>query len=305
MSFPNIEQNLVQEYSAAVQMLVQQKESKLIPFVMKEVSNGERFYKEQYGVHAAPTEVTTRLKDYDLLDVETERRAVDLQRFVDTRGVDNFDEVRMLSDMTSSITMAQAAQLGRKIDNQILRAARGDALTGKTGSTIVSLPSSQKIAIDSHQYDSGTGNVGMTVSKMQEIQEVFDDAQVDLADRFVVMDPFNYQTLISDERASSSDYIGEERVLFDRRLKTYLQMNVIVLPRSQFETSASGIYNIAFSREGMLYVMGQQGLIQGDIFEDKKKESIGTYISKSQLTGAATRLQEPCVIEIDNLATSA
>lgn len=301
MSFPSIDQNLVDQYSSSVQMLVQQKQSKLLPHVMVDTQTGERGYHEQYGVHGDPSQVTTRLKDYDLKDIVTSRRAVDLERFIDVRAVDSFDKVRMLADMTSSINMAQSAQMGRFIDKKILQAARGAALSGKTGSTTVNLAAANKVAIDSHKYDSGSGNVAMTVSKFQEIQEKFDDAQVDLEDRFFVLDPVSYQNLITDAKASSQDYIGQ-RPFGDRHLETFLGTNLIVLPTSQFESSGAGkIYNIAFGKEGLLAVTSSTGMIKGDIFEDKKKESIGTYIAKAQLDFGATRLQEACVVEVENV----
>lgn len=302
MSFPAIDINLIEQYGSNVRMLAQQKESKLLPHIELETATGERSYFEQYGVHGDMSQVDTRLKDYDLKDLETARRAVDILKYVDARGVDSFDKARMLADMTNYIVKAQAAQAGRQIDKVILTAALASAKTGKTGSTLTALPSSQIIAVDSHRYDTGSGDVGMTVSKAQEVYEKFDQAQVEEEDRFLVLDPISHQKLITDEKASSLDYIGE-RPFGTGMLPTFMGMTVIRLPQDRFEFasgSSTDLLNVAFARRGLLGVQGQAGLIESDIFEDKKKESIGSMIAKCNLNFASTRMEEVGVIQIVN-----
>lgn len=303
MSFPAIDTNLVDQYSANVRMLAQQQYSKLLPHIQMETATGERSYFDQYGVHGDMDLVDTRLSDSDLKDLETARRAVDILKYDDARGIDSFDKARMLGDMSNKVVQAQAMQAARKIDSLIISAASADALTGKTGSTSTALPATQKVAVDSHVYDSGTGNVGMTVSKAQSVFQLFDDAQVEEMDRFIALDPISYQKLLTDAKASSTDYIGE-RPFATGTLTTFLGMGLIRLPQSQFTVDGSNIaYNIAFARRGLLGVQGVDGLIQSDIYEDKKKRSIGTYIANCNLNFAATRMEEVGVVEIANLLT--
>jgi len=299
-TYTGADTHLVQQYSANVRMLAQQKESRLLPFIQQETATGERSYFDQYGVHGDMDDVTTRFKDSNFKDPETARRAVDIQLKNDARIVDNFDEMRKLSDMTSSIVMAQGGQAGRTIDTMVLRAALADAKTGKDGTTLVSLPAAQQVAVDDHTYDTGSGDTGLTITKMQRVQELFDEAEVELEDRFIAVDPKSYQNLITDEKASSVDYI-DERPFGDQRLTTINQIAIIRLPETRFEKDGSGnIRNVAFARRGLLGVAGQEGLIKAKIYEAEGKEAIGSMVAQVNLCFAATRMEEPAVVEVIN-----
>lgn len=303
MSFPNFETHKVQQYSNSLIMLAQQKESKLYSRIMIEQASSERYYKDQYGVHSDMTEVLTRSKDVDGTDIPNARRAVDIRKFSDAKPVDSFDEAQYaISNLSSSIQMGQSAQMGRKIDELILRGSLADALTGKNGTTSTPLPSAQKVAVNDHTYASTTGDVGMTVSKAQVVFQKFDDAQVEIEDRVLVLDPINMQKLISDNKASSTDYITY-RPYESGMLPQFMGMDIIVLPQARFEFiagSATDIRNVAFSRQGMLGIIGKDGLVQAEIVRDVQKESIGSYLVKCNLNFAATRLEESRVIEVIN-----
>lgn len=299
-TYTGADTHLVQQYSSNVRMLAQQKESRLLPLIQQETATGERSYFDQYGVHGSMDKVDTRFRDSNLKDPITARRAVDIELYDDARPVDNFDEMRKLSDMTSSIVQAQGARAGREIDEIILRAALSDAKTGKDGSNLISLPADQVVDVDDHPYDNGTGDVGLTISKMQKVQELFDEAEIELEDRFIAVDPKSYQSLITDEKAASVDYINE-RPFGDGRLTTILDIGLIRMPSTRFETDGSGnIHNVAFGRRGLLGVAGQEGLVTAKIFEPDGKQAIGSMVAQVNLCFAATRMEEPAVVEVVN-----
>ena len=136
--FDNPPVSFVQNYGRNVQMMAQQTASRLRDKVLIENPVGTRHYFELYNTNDAMRQVTDRFADIQNTDTKFERRAVDLLDYDDAKMVDNFDKLKMLIDPMSPIVQAQAAQMGRQIDDIIIDAALGNALSGQTGSTTVS-----------------------------------------------------------------------------------------------------------------------------------------------------------------------
>jgi len=172
MSFTNPTTSFVQNYGQNVLMMAQQMESKLRPLVMNETATGERFYFELYNTNSAMSQVTTRFEDKQNTDTLFERRAVDLLDYDDSKMVDSFDKLKMLIDPASPIVAAQAAQMGRQIDDIIIASLYADMKTGKTGSSTSSLTNT--VAINSWAYGSGSGNANVTISKLIEAAAVLE-----------------------------------------------------------------------------------------------------------------------------------
>jgi hypothetical protein len=194
MSF-QVDTAFVKQFNTTVNMLLQQKGSKLRSAVTEETMNGEEQFFEQVGPVAAQ-EVTTRHGDSPLISTPHDRRRITL-RFYDWGDlIDNFDKVRMLIDPTSPYTQNAVNALGRAIDDVIMGAGTsgessityptwaaatdpgvmfGKAFTGKAAATTVTFPSGQQIAVNF-----GGTNVGITVPKLIESRRKFAAANVDL-----------------------------------------------------------------------------------------------------------------------------
>jgi len=205
MAFTNPTTSFIQEYGATVQMMAQQKQSKLRGAVREEQVSGERHYFDLYGTNGDMSQVTTRFEDKQYTDTLFERRAVDLLDYDFTQAIDKFDKLKTLIDPTSSVVQAQAAQMNRKIDDIVIAALYADMKTGKTGSGTSSL--TQTVAINSWAYGTGSGNSNMTISKIIEAMTTFDAADVDMEDRYLLIDPVNHAKLLATAEATSSDFI--------------------------------------------------------------------------------------------------
>lgn len=296
MSFTNPPTSFVQNYGQNVQMMAQQKDSKLRNIVMNETATAERFYFELYNTNSAMTQVTTRFEDINPTDTLFERRAVDLLDYDDTKFVDSFDKLKMLIDPASPIVAAQAAQIGRQIDDIIIAAFYADMKTGKTGSGTSSLTNT--VAINSWAYGSGSGNANMTISKLIEAGQVMDSADVPMEDRYIVLDPVNHSKLLATAEATSADFVTS-RSLVTGEIDGLVGFKFVKSTR--LPTDGSGYRRcFAYQKSGMGLVTAQNPKFDISIRKDKRGQPWQAYISLSM---AATRLENSKVVEVKCLAT--
>lgn len=296
MSFNNIETSFVQNYGRNVQMMAQQMGSKLRGKVLVENPVGERHYFELYNTNSAMQEVTVRHGDVNITDTQFERRAVDLVDYEDAKLISNFDKIKMLADPLSPVVQAQAAQMGRQIDDIIIAAITADMKTGKTGSSTTAPQTA--IAINSWAYGTGSGNSNLTISKLIEAAALFDNADVPMEDRVVVVDPINHAKLLATAEATSSDFVTK------RSLETGEVEGLVgfeIIKSTRLGTDGSGYRRVlAFQKTGVGLAIGKDATSRITERDDKSGYPYQAYICLSM---AATRLENSKAVEIKCLAT--
>lgn len=296
MPFTNPPTSFVQNYGQNVLMMAQQVESKLRSAVMNETATGERFYFELYNTNASMSQVTDRFGDKKPTDTLFERRAVDLLDYDDSKMVDSFDKLKMLIDPTNPIVTAQAAQIGRQIDDVIIASLYADMKTDKTGSTAVSPQTA--IAVNSWAYGVGTGNSNITISKLIEAAALFDNADVPMEDRFFLIDPINHAKLLATAEATSSDFVTSKN-LVTGQVEGLVGFNLIKSTR--LPTDGSGYRRcFAFQKTGVGLVTAMEPKISINKRVDKRGEPWEAYVALSM---AATRLENSKVVEVKAVAT--
>ena len=159
----------VEQYSANIQLLSQQKGSRLSGLVRNESVTGKNAFFEQIGAVSAAIR-TSRHSDTPRMDTPHSRRRVSLVDYDWADLIDNEDKVRMLIDPTSSYAASAAFAMGRSKDDAIIEAATGAAYTGTTGGTSTSLPSGQKIVVAA---------TGLTLAKLLSAKEILDSNEAD------------------------------------------------------------------------------------------------------------------------------
>ena len=114
--------------------------------------------------------------------------------------IDDADKVAMLIDPTSSYANAAAYAIGRAIDDAIITAADGTALTGKSGSTSTSLPAAQIVGVASPA-------AGLTIAKMVNAKKILDQNNVDPSlKRYIAVHPEQIEDLLNNTTVTSADY---------------------------------------------------------------------------------------------------
>lgn len=273
----------VQQYSANVMHLVQQKGSRLRGAVRIEPVNGEFAYFDQIGAVAA-VESVSRHEDTPLMETPHSRRQVSLRDFKWADLIDKADRVRLLTDPAGHYTMAAVNAMGRAMDTVIINAATGAAKTGKTGATSVALPAGQKIAVAAS---------GMTLAKLLAAKEIMDAAENDPdEERYIALPAKDVTVLLNTTEIKSSDY-NTVKALAAGQIDTFLGFKFLRTQRLNLDASGDR-QCFAWRKSGLLLAVGED--IQIDV-GPRRDKSLSTQVYVC-MTLDATRMEEEAVVEI-------
>lgn len=273
----------VNQFSSNIQMLSQQMGSLLRNAVDVETVNGEKAFFDQVGSAAAVLR-TTRHADTPLVDTPHSRRMVTMSDYEYADLIDDQDKVRLLADPTSTYARAAAAAMGRAMDDVIISAALGSALTGKDGTTSTPFDSNNQIAV---------GAAGLTLAKLIEAKEILDSNDVDPSiPRYIAVSPKQITNLLDDPEVTSADY-NTVRALVKGELDTYVGFKFITTNRLGLDGSGDRRC-FAWAMDGIKLAVGKEPTARIDERADK---SYATQVYYCMSVGA-TRMEEAKVVEI-------
>ena len=280
----------VQQYSANLQHLSQQKGSRLRGAVRVEAVRGKQAFFDQIGSQSASVR-TTRAADTLLNDTPHARRMVTLADYEVADLIDDQDKLRMIVDPTSSYAQAQAFAIGRSMDDVIITAATGDAKTGETGGTTTSLPSSQKVVVD---LDGDGTNEGLTIAKLREAKYILDNNDVDPSiPRVMVVGPKQIQDLLGTTQVTSSDF-ATVKALSTGEVDSFMGFKFLVSTRLAHNTSTDVRTCFAYAVDGITLAVAKDLTVRIDERPDKGY-AVQVYACMSI---GATRMEEEKVVEI-------
>lgn len=273
---------MVEQYKANIQLLSQQKGSRLRNAVRVEIVVGKNAFFEQIGAVVAQKK-TTRHMDTPQSDTPHARRRVSPEDYVWADYVDKEDLVRTLINPISPYAINAVNAFGRAIDDAIIAAASGTAYTGVAGGTATSLPSSQKIADD---------NKGLSVDKLLAIKKIFWDNDVDEdIELHICCSSQQIVDLLGEEEMTSGDY-QTVQALVQGKIKQALGFT---FHRSQrLSVDASDIRTcFAWAQDGLLLGLG------ADIHTRIGERADKNYLTQvwCGMSIGATRMEEAKVVE--------
>ena len=273
----------VQQYSANVQMLSQQKGSLLRDAVRVESMTGKNAFFDQVG-KATAQKRTTRHADTPQIDTPHARRRVTLVDYEYADLIDEQDKVRMLIDPTSAYAQAAAFALGRAMDDEIISAALGTAFTGETGSTSTALPAGQQIA---------DGSADLTVAKLRTAKKTLDLASVDPSiPRYIAVGPDQIEALLGDTNVTSSDF-NTVKALVQGEVNQFMGFTFIVSNRLSKTGHIRSCF--AWAEDGLALAIGKDVMARIDERSDK---GYATQVYYCMSIGS-TRMEEEKVVQID------
>lgn len=273
----------VQQYSANVQMLSQQKGSLLRDAVRVESMTGKNAFFDQVG-KATAQKRTTRHADTPQIDTPHARRRVSLVDYEYADLIDEQDKVRMLIDPTSAYAQAAAFALGRAMDDEIISAALGTAFTGETGSTSTALPAAQQIA---------DGSADLTVAKLRTAKKTLDLASVDPSiPRYIAVGPDQIEALLGDTNVTSSDF-NTVKALVQGEVNQFMGFTFITSTRLSKSGNIRSCF--AWAEDGLALAIGKDVMARIDERSDK---GYATQVYYCMSIGA-TRMEEEKVVQID------
>lgn len=283
MSF-EITTAFVNQFGANIDLLSQQKDSRFMGKVRMEGQNGEIGFYEQIGASAAIAR-TSRHADTPRIDTPHSRRAVTLSTFEWADLIDHADKVKMLIDPTSHYAKAAMMAMNRSKDDILIEAALGNAKTGKNGDTIVALPASQKIAVNSS---------GLTLDKIREAAQKLNAADVDPdIPRYMAVTAKQLNDLLSTTEVIDADY-NSVKTLVQGQVDTFMGFKFIQTQR--LTTDSNGDRQvIAWAEDGLLLASGNNG--NQTRITERADKSYSVQVFRSEMFGA-TRMEEEKVVEI-------
>lgn len=300
-----IDTAFVKQYHDNVEFLLQQKPSRLRASVRVESQSGEESFWEQVGAQVMQ-EVSVRYGDSPQNDTPHARRRVTLRSFDQGDFIDSFDKVKLLIDPSSSYLQAFQYAANRQTDDVLIgRSAEvgvddvtvnggffGAAYTGKAGTTVVTFPAGNVIAVD-HSTAGTTQN--QTINKLIEARRLLLSFQNDpeVEGWYIAQAASQLASLLKTTQVTSADY-NTVKALVRGELDTFLGFKFIHSERL-LKTSGTNYRRVpVWTKSGMLLSIGKDITTQIAPRPDKKFN----WYAYIMIMLGCTRMQENKVVEI-------
>ncbi len=290
----NLPSLYAQQFATNVQLLLQQKGSRLRGAVMSGSHVGKQASPVDQIGSVEMQAVSSRFAPMGRVDAAVDRRWCFPSDFDLPQMIDSFDKLRLLIDPTSAYVQNAVAAAGRQMDKLILAAAIGTAKTGESGSTSTVLPTGQKIAVGF----GAAGDTGLTVAKLREAKRLLMAADVDLeSDQlFCPVGATQHDNLLAEAQVISLDF-NDKPVLVEGKIMRFLGINFIhtELAAATAQQSSGDVLLPVWAKSGMH--LGIWNDITTDISQRKDIQGL-PWQAYVHMTAGATRLEEEKVVQI-------
>jgi hypothetical protein len=278
----------VEQYSANVLQLSQQRGSRLRSAVRVEPVTGKNAFIDRIGAVAARRRAA-RHADTPQVDTPHTRRRVSLVDYDWADLIDDADKVRMLVDPASPYAMAGGWAMGRSMDDEVIAAFTGNASAGVDGSQTVALPAGQVVPVAA---------AGLTLDKLLKAKEILDGADVDDGTaRYVAVTAKQITNLLSATEVKSADY-NTVKALVRGEIDTFLGFKFIRTERLTKDGSGNRQV-IVWAEDGVVLAIGKEPVAR---ITERADKNYATQVYYSMAIGA-TRLEEAKVVSIPCIET--
>jgi hypothetical protein len=287
----NIPNNYVQQYATNIQVLLQQKGSRLRDAVMSGSHIGKQASPVDQVGSVSANKVVGRFNPMGRVDAVVDRRWVLPTDYDLPQLIDSFDKLRLLLDPTSTFVQNAMFAMGRAMDDEIITAFFGTSKTGEQGATSTTFPSGQQIAVNF----GAASNVGLSVAKMRRAKRLLMAAEVDVDSDplFCAVTAAQHDDLLAEVQITSLDF-NDKPVLVDGKITRFLGINLIHTER--LAVDGSGYRRNPFWAKSGMY-LGMWEDIKTDISQRKDIQSL-PWQAYCQGTFGSTRLEEKKIIEV-------
>jgi hypothetical protein len=272
------------DYKSTVELLLQQRGSRFRGMVMEDQYHGKSGAAVNQIGQVTAQKRTTRHADTPLIETPHDRRWVFPSDYEWADLIDSQDKLRTIADPTSPYSINGAMSLGRAIDDLIITAATGDALTGEDGTTTTSFPGGQTAS---------TTSGGLTVAKLREAMQLLIAAEVnvDVEPLFCAIGAQQHDDLLGQTQAISLDFTNKP-VLVDGRIKAFMGFNFIDSQR--LALSGTNRTVVCWAKSGLHLGIWDDIDVQ---ISERADKSYSTQVYVKGTFGA-TRVEEKKVVAI-------
>jgi len=219
----NIPTLFVEQFSTNVNLLVQQKGSRLRGAVMTGNYVGNQASPVDQVAPVNAQKVVSRFAPMGRVDGAFDRRWVfpvdyDLPQLVDT-----FDKLRLIVDPQSYLVESAVYAMGRAMDDEILAAFTGTNFTGVNGATSTSILSANTVSVST-----GGTSSNLNVAKLRAGKKLLMSYDVDLDNDpiFMAINAKAHDSLLNEIQIINTDY-NDRAVLVDGKVQRFLGVNFI------------------------------------------------------------------------------
>lgn len=291
----NIPTHYAIQYSQNIQLLLQQRGSKLRGSVMTGSHTGKQASPvDQYGAIVAQR-VTSRFAPMGRVDAPADRRWVFPVDYDLPQLIDSFDKLRLLTDPSSAYVQNGVFAMGRAMDDEIIAAFFGTNQTGEAGGTATAFATStQTVGVNT----GGTAS-NLNVAKLRAAKKILMANEVDLdADPLTcIITSAEHDSLLNEIQVVSTDF-NEKPVLVEGKVTRFLGINFITCERLTTGTddqSGTSRQVPLYARSGMY--LGMWNDISTDVSRRNDLQGL-PWQAYAYGTFGATRLEEKKVVRI-------
>lgn len=280
------------QFASNVELLLQQKQSRLRSAVRVESYTGEGAQVVQQVGAAAAVKRTTRHADTPILNTPHAVRWVFPEDYEWGDLIDNPDKLKTLANFESPYVQTAAAALNRGIDDEIIGSMFSD--TTKTGVAGTTSTTWTAFIAANATHRVAASAAGLTVAKLRSAVKVLRAAEVDLDNEqiFCAVTAKQIDDLFDETQIISLDY-NTSAVLVDGKLKPFMGINFIHTER--LTTTSGTDHNVpVWAKSGVALGIWQD--VKGRVAERADK-SFATQVYAS-LSCGATRVEEKKLVEI-------
>lgn len=291
----NLPTHYVQQYSTNIQLLLQQKGSKLRGAVMSGSHVGKQASPVDQIGQIAANKVASRFAPMGRTDAPTDRRWVFPVDYDLPQLIDSFDKLRLLTDPASSYVTNGTYAMGRAMDDEIIDAFFADAKTGEQGATTTAFAT----ATQTVSVNVGGAASNLNVAKLRAGKKILMANEVDIDNDpiYAIITADEHDSLLNEIQVVSSDF-NTKPVLVDGKVQQFLGINFIHCERLKTGTDdAAGTSTMVpmFAKSGMY--LGMWNDISTDISQRKDLQGL-PWQAYVYGTFGATRLEEKKVVRV-------
>jgi len=285
----------VQQYSTNVNLLLQQRGSKLANAVMTGNHVGKQASPvDQVGAVTAQ-KVTDRFAPMPRVDAPTDRRWVFPIDYDLPQQIDSFDKLRLITNPESVYALNASYAMGVAKDDEIIAALFGDAKTGEAGATSTAFPTGNEVSVNV----GGTAS-NLNLAKIREARRLLMANQVDFDNDeiFIAVTSTEHDSLFNEVQVTSKDFTDSSPVFDSGRILRVFGMNVIPIERLTTGTddqAGTSRQIPVWARSGMYLGSWQDVKVTITQRDDLRGMPIQIYVVG---TFGATRLEEKKVMKI-------
>lgn len=289
----NIPTHFVEQFSTNINLLLQQKGSKLRNAVMMGSHVGKQASPvDQIGsIEMQP--VVSRFAAMGRVDAPMDRRWVFPSDFDLPQLLDSFDKLRLITDPESAYVQNAVLAAGRKQDSLIIDAFLGTAKTGETGATSTIFTAANNVPVAT-----GGANSRLNVAKIKAVKKLMMKNHVDfeMEEAYIGITAEDHDSLLNEIQVISSDFNMGAPVLQEGKIKNFLGFNFI--HTELIETQLAGTNKVdlpVWVKSGMY--LGNWAEIANDVSQRKDLQGLPWQLYTT-MTAGATRLEENKVYSI-------